>query len=117
MTSDRSIQIDSFEAYQAFLLIHAAHDDIQFTSSEKEMISKEFGKVTMEKMTKLYYSMNDFQALELIKSLKPVFINTKLQEQQLRAKIVSIFEVDGDFSRPEKAFLNFLDHYLGLSDK
>jgi len=116
MTTDRAVQIDNIGAYQAFLLIHAAHADIQFTPNEQQLISDKFGAEVMDNMTKLYYSMNEFQALETIKRLKANFITDKSLEQKMRSNIISIFEADGEYSRSEKSFLFFLDHYLELSN-
>jgi len=102
----------SFNEFLGFLLLYAAHADINFSDDEKTLIK---GMVSDEIYNSIYKEFNqntDYQALELILSYKDVYFSTKEEKENLLEEMHKLFKVDGEFSTLEKELLDFLGRLM-----
>lgn len=98
--------------FKTFLLIYAAHVDYVYSTEEAFLIkalssNKEYGE-----MYDLFHNRSDYQSLKIILACKEHYFQNDLERKKLYAIIEELFKVDGDYSRPEKLFLEFLDKLI-----
>ncbi len=98
--------------FKTFLLIYAAHADYLFSEKEEELIKADVSHKDYTDMMALYENSTDYGALKIIMAHENAYLNTTELRQQMYQKIVSLFKVDGDYSRLEQVFLTFLDKML-----
>lgn len=102
----------SFNEFLAFLLIYAAHADIEFSNEEKEFIKDIVSKEIFDSICNEFNQLTDFQALDLILNYKDLYCSTQKEKKYLFEKLNDLFHVDGEFTQLEKELLVFLDRLL-----
>jgi len=95
--------------FETLLLIYAAHVDYQYTQEEIDFILKTTSEENYKKMLDLFNSQTDFACMKILMSHKKKFCKTQEQKSKLFNSLKKIFEIDGDYSRIEKAFLQFFE--------
>ena len=102
----------SYNEFLAFLLIYISHVDMEFADEEKDMIKKNVGTSTYDKMLAEFDDMIDYKAYETILSYKGVYFPTIKQKNELIDKMKDLFHADADFNIMEKELLHFLDKMM-----
>lgn len=102
----------SYNEFLAFLLIYISNVDMEFADEEKEMIKRNVGVTTFDKMVAEFDSMSDYKAYETILSYKGVYFPTVEQKNELIEKMKDLFHADSDFNIMEKELLHFLDKMM-----
>jgi GTP-sensing pleiotropic transcriptional regulator CodY len=96
------------------LLIYGANADMDFSDSEKSYIINKFGEDIFQKMLKYYETVSEFQLLQFISDNRSFYFDTIENKKELSEELVSLFNIDGEFSRLEKGLYNFLIKILSV---
>ncbi len=102
----------NYEEFCAYVLIYASYADLEFSKEEKDLIIKSVGQERFEKLEATYLEHGDYERLQIIMDHKGVYYPTADRKQELIEKISQLFNADGEFSRPEKTLLLFLQKLL-----
>lgn len=102
----------SFEEYRTFVLIYAGHVDYEYSSDEINFIMSFTDVVTYDRMYDLFINNSDYSSLKLILKYKDLYFDSFHKRVKLKNKILNLFLVDGEYSRPEKVFLDFLNRMM-----
>jgi len=102
----------NYEEFCAYLLIYASYADMDFSKEEKDLIIGTIGKERFEILESLYLEHGDYERLQVIIDHKGLYYPTAARKLELIEKVTKLFEVDGEYSRPEKTLLLFLDKLL-----
>lgn len=100
------------EEFETYLLIYAAYADYEFHMEEEQFIVDYSGRMLFNKMLQLYQENSDYNSLQLVIRYKDKFLNNFLDKKKIYKTILELFSVDGDYSRGEKTFLQFLDKLI-----
>jgi len=98
--------------FEAYLLIYAAYADYDFHSKEEEFIREFSSNEVFEKMHQVYLENSDYNSLQLIIRHMKEFLTDIESKRTMYDTILSLFKIDGDYSRGEKTFLEFLDKLI-----
>lgn len=102
----------SYNEFLAFLMIYVGHVDIDFSDSEKELITKAFGKETFEKIYAEFIEMSDYQSYETILSYKGIYFPTVDQKNEILSKVRELTIADGEFNIMEKGLILFFERMM-----
>lgn len=102
----------SYEEFLAYVLIYAAHVDLDFSDEEKLVISANTGEETYKKVYADFKEVSDFTALQTIMSYKDKYYATEEEKEKLTFAVKQVFKADGDFSKLEKLVLNFVNRLV-----
>lgn len=102
----------NYNEFVTFLLIYAAHADVDYSVDEQDFIKGMIDDASYQKIYGAFEGMTDIQVLNTIASYKGKYFPTSTQKQELIAKIEQLFRADGDYSSMEKTLKLFLDHLL-----
>jgi hypothetical protein len=100
------------DEFFTLLLIYASYADLEFSSVEKEYIVNKFGEATFDKMNLIYDSFSEFQLLSYISANRLQYMDSLGNDEQLSDELTTLFNIDGEFSRLEKGFYNFIKRIL-----
>ncbi len=98
--------------FETYLLIYAAYADYDFHPKEEQFIIELFGTDVFNKMHKLFQSNSDYATLQLVTRYKDEFLDNNASKKDMYQTITKLFTIDGDYSRGEKTFLQFLDKII-----
>lgn len=98
--------------FNTFLLIYAAHADLEFSDKEKQYILSKVSIPTFEKMLEIYNSMSEFAILQAIMDYKGLYYPTLDRKEELLDKMRKLFGSDGEYSSLEKNLMMFLERLL-----
>jgi hypothetical protein len=102
----------TYEEFVSFLLIYAAHADVEYTEREQAFIKAKVSEASYEKVYSDFNSMTDIKVLQLIESYKDQYYSTPEQKTKLMGHVQALFDADGNYSSMEKTLKLFLDHLL-----
>jgi len=97
---------------KTFLLIYAANADYEFNEREIKFIKERTSLETFKKMFDLFQKSSEYQALKVIISHKEAYFKNDEQKKEMYDELTDLFKIDGEYSRGEKVFLNFLDKMM-----
>jgi len=98
--------------FMTFILIYAAHVDLEFKAVEKKFIIDRFGQDCFAKMNELFDQGNDYENIEWIKEHKEEFIKTDDDKKTLVASMVRLFSADGEFDLLERNMAAMINRLL-----
>jgi len=98
--------------FKTFLLIYAAHVDYEYSEQEAYLIKALSRANEYEEMYAMFQSRSDYQSLKVIMANKGLYFQDESSRQKLYQIIEELFKIDGNYSRPEKVFLKFLDKLI-----
>ena len=102
----------SSKDFQTFLLIHASYADLEFSDSEKKAILTTVSSHRFGHIHEFYKQMSEYECLEFILLFKPRFFANEEQKNQLLKLISEQFMADGEVSKLEVNFLDFLKRLI-----
>jgi hypothetical protein len=102
----------NFDEFLAFVLLYAAHADIEFSNEERKFIENKVSEEIFDNIYQEFDQLTDFQALELIMSYKDIYFTSEEDKNHLFSELHKLFHVDGDFSQLEKELMVFLDRLM-----
>lgn len=102
----------NYEEFRTYLLLYAANADLEYTSSEEEMILKTISKSSYSKIKEAYDNANDYEHIQTILNYKGLYFPTADQAKELIDLLIKMFQVDGNFSILEKNCLMLLKKML-----
>ena len=98
--------------FMTFILIYAAHVDLEFKAVEKEFIIKRFGKDCFARMNELFDQGTDYDNIQWIKEHKDRFIQSEDDKKALVASMVRLFSADGEFDLLERNMAAMINRLL-----
>jgi len=96
--------------YTAFLLLHAAHVDLEYTPNERIRILELISEAQLSEFEALYANHTDSSILEALRNHADEFFPSQTDHENLIAIIKDFFNADGDYSKLESNLLDFLNH-------
>ena len=102
----------SYTQFLGFLLIYAAHADVEYTDEEKHLIESIVGADDYGELYDTFNALTDYQVLEMIRDHKELYYPTDVEKETLLHEIEKLFHVDGNYSSMEKTLLLFLGNLL-----
>lgn len=96
--------------YTAFLMLHAAYADLEYTSDERIKILDIVNEEKLVLLERFYESHTDSLILELLRRHSKSYFPTEAEREVLFDQIKSFFKADGEYSKLESNLLLFLDH-------
>jgi len=90
------------DQFYTFILIHAAHADLEICDTERSYISNKFGEEHFLNIENNYYGMGEYERLETILSCKTKFYNNKASKAKLLDEMHKMFKFDGAYTKLEK---------------
>ncbi len=100
------------EEFNVFLLLYASFSDYDYSPEEESYIRGISSEDVYNKTLNVFESMSSFMRLQTILDHKESYFSTASQKKKLLSTLENQFKVDGDFSKPEKTTLQFLDKLL-----
>lgn len=102
----------TYDEFVAFLLIYAAHADVEYTDGEQAFIKARVSPESYNRIYSDFNSMPDIKVLQTIESYKDQYYSTPEQKTKLMGHMQALFDADGDYSSMEKTLKLFLEHLL-----
>lgn len=102
----------NYQEFLAFVLLYAAHVDIEYSIEEEEKIKALVSNKSYANIYDDFNNMSDYAALQRIINYKGLYYPTTERKEELLSKIKELFYSDGDFSKMEKELLVFLNKML-----
>ena len=102
----------NYEEFITFLLIYAAHADIEFSEEESTFIKEYSGEDSYQKILEAYEDMTEFEILEVLKSYKTIHYPDDESKSKMLETMKELFHVDGHYSPMEKTLSIFLEYLL-----
>ena len=98
----------NYEEFRTYLLLYAANADLEFTTTEEEMILKTISPSSYQKVKNVYDNTNDYEHIQTILKYKGLYFPTADQAKELLDLLVKMFNIDGNFSILERNCLMLL---------
>lgn len=111
MTPPKKYNLSRSE-FEIFLMLYAAHVDYIYTADEEQYIKSISIPKDYDKMIKLFINTNDYTCLKIILNNKEAHFNNETDRDYYFNLLKKIFEVDGNYSRIEKSFINFFEKII-----
>ncbi len=102
----------NYDEFLTFLLLYAAHTDIDYSVEEQVLIKSILPSVSYDRVYDKFDSMTDFAALQLILEHRETHFATEPEKQVILDLVKALFHIDGDFSTMEHDLFLFLEKLL-----
>jgi len=100
--------------FEVFVLLYAAHVDYEFSDDEKQFILNRTDQATFEKMYDYFLTKGDYTCMKIILKHKDDYYSSEVELENLFKLLKGIFEIDGDYSRIEKGFVQFFRKMIDI---
>jgi len=100
------------DQYSTFVLIHAAHADLEICAAEREYISNRFGEENYVEMENIYFEMGEYERLNTILTSKAMHFRGEEGKKKILNEMYNMFNVDGEYTKLEKNLLMFFEKLL-----
>lgn len=98
----------NYTEFKTYLLLEAAHGDMDFSQEEKDIITERLSEETYQKVLEEFQNDSDFQRIEKIRTAAKFYCDTADKRTDLLASVKEIFNSDGIFDTMEKNLLMYL---------
>lgn len=98
----------NFTEFKTYVLLEAAHGDMDFSDEEKEIIMKALEPETYRKMYDEFSSDTDYERIEKIRQAAKVHCDTDNKKLALMEKVKTLFDADGEYSTMEHNLMMYL---------
>ena len=95
--------------FKTFFLLYAAHIDYDYSTEEEDYIKTQASKDEYLAMYNLLNQNSEYGGLKIILNNKQCYLCDEDFKNTLYGEVLELFKVDGQYSRPEKVFLEFVD--------
>jgi len=102
----------NFEEFTTFLLLYAAHADMELSPSEEALMKERIPEERYEVIKAEYDQLNDYDHIQLILSYKGLYFPTTTRRDELLDLMQKQFNADGDFSLLERNLITILKRLL-----
>ncbi|MEM6965130.1 MAG: hypothetical protein AAF573_10205 [Bacteroidota bacterium] len=92
----------NFQEFSAFLMLYAAHADLEMTEDEKAAILQKVDQATFDVINEEYVQLSDKEKIDLILSYKGVHFPTAERTNELLNVLKEEFLADGKYSLLER---------------
>ncbi len=111
MTPNKKNSLSRAE-FEIFLMLYASHVDYEYTEDEEKYIKSISEQADYDKMYELFSNTNDYACLRIILQNKEQHFDNEKDKNYYFNLLKNLFEVDGNYSRLEKSFLNFFEKLI-----
>ncbi len=98
--------------FKTFFLLYAAHIDYDYSSPEETFIRERSSLEDYNSMYSLLNNHSEYSSLKIILDNKCHYLENNQEKECLYKEVIDLFKIDGEYSRPEKVFLDFLDKLM-----
>lgn len=98
--------------FKTFMLLYAAHADLEFTQDERNYILTKIDREGLAKVESIFDELSDYERLQTLIDYKGLYYPTPARKQELLDNMEELFGKDGDYSSLEKNLLLFLTKLL-----
>lgn len=98
----------NFTEFKTYVLLEAAHGDMDFSDEEKDIIMKSLNPDTYRKMYDEFNSDKDYERIEKIRDAAKIHCDTSDKRLALLEKVRTLFDADGDYSTMERNLMMYL---------
>lgn len=102
----------NYEEFISFLLLYAAHADMEYSEPEKQYILQRIDSDHYEKILNEYKELNDYEILNTIESYRGLYFPTSDRKEEILNRAKLLFEADGDYTEVEKNIYRLLHRIL-----
>ncbi len=88
--------------------MYAAYTDYEYSDTERNFIAGNVSSEIFEEVESVFHQLSEFEQLKVVIELKNRFIKNESEIAELKNHLLALFHIDGEFSRPEKNFQNFM---------
>lgn len=103
----------TYTEFLAFLLLHAANDDLEAGTKELELIKAKVGSDVVNIVSEKIENLNDSQQLELLLSYQDSYFPNEESKQKIYADMKEVYMADNDFSVMEQNAFRMLKKIIG----
>jgi hypothetical protein len=103
----------TYNEFLAFLLLHAANDDLEAGKKEIELIKTKVGADVVKTVSEEMEGLNDSQQLNLLLSYEERYFLDKESKEKIYADMKEVYMVDHDFSIMEQNAFRMLKKIIG----
>lgn len=103
----------TYTEFLAFLLLHAANDDLSADKKEIELIESKVGADTVKVISEKMEYLNDSQQLDLLLSYQDRYFSDEESKQKIYADMKEVYMVDHEFSILEQNAFRMLKKLIG----
>lgn len=98
----------NFTEFKTYVLLEAAHSDMDFSEEEKEVIMSKLNPETFDKIFAEFNEDSDFERIEKIRKASQFHCDTTAKKQALLDRVQFILNADGDFNTMERNMMMYL---------
>jgi len=102
----------NYTEFKTYVLLEAAHSDMDFSDEEKEIITKKISPETYKKIYEEFDQDSDYQSIEKIREAAKIYCDTVDKKEDLLSQIKFLFESDGQYDTMEHNLMLYLNRLL-----
>ena len=103
----------TFDEFKAYLLLEAAHADMEFSKAEDNFIHKRVGNQVFEKIYSEFSDDSDYQRITKLQDAAKTHCTTEKCKTILKEDLMKLFKADQNVDLMEKNMLLFLNRVIG----
>lgn len=103
----------TFDEFKAYLLLEAAHADMEYSNAEDNFIHKKVGNVIFDKINKEFKEDSDYQRITKLQNAAKTHCNSDTCKNELKDELMQLFKADDNIDLMEKNMLIFLKRIIG----
>jgi uncharacterized tellurite resistance protein B-like protein len=103
----------TYTEFLAFLLLHAANDDLEVGKKEMKLIESICGAEAIETVSEVMEELNDAQQLDLLLSYQERYFANEESKKQIYADMKEVYMADHNFSIMEQNSFRMLKKIIG----
>ncbi len=103
----------TYTEFLAFLLLHAANDDLEVGTKELELIEAKVGADTVKVISGKMKNLNDAQQLDVILNYQDQYFSDEDAKEKIYADMKEVYMADEDFSIMEQNAFRMLKKIIG----
>ncbi len=102
----------NYTEFKTYLLLEAAHGDMDFSQEEKDIITNKLSEETYDKILSEFHEDSDYQRIEKIRDAAKIYCDTSDKRMDLLESVKDIFISDGIYDTMEKNLMLYLKKLL-----
>ncbi|MGB0881818.1 MAG: hypothetical protein ACPGSO_02615 [Vicingaceae bacterium] len=103
----------TYNEFLAFLLLHAANDDLETGKKELELIESKVGEATVKVISDKMEALNDAQQLDVILKYQDQYFSDEGAKEKIYADMKEVYMADQEFSIMEQNAFRMLKKIIG----
>jgi hypothetical protein len=98
----------NYNEFLTYILIYAAHADLEFSSEEREVIKSQIDHEKAAHLLEEFQQSSDYEKIQIIQAYKGLYYPTNERRDEILYRIRTLFESDGKFDVMERNMFRML---------